>query len=82
MYRDTRSNPDIRIYPMLKSSTVRHVVGGEYPLHRLFPTFLIVARRTAPVGALPQELSSRRARATGFDKRACGRCRTAERLGP
>jgi hypothetical protein len=56
MYMDTRSDPDIRIYPMLKSSVLRHVLGAQYPLHRLFPTFLIVSRRTGPVGALPQEL--------------------------
>ena len=39
---DTGADADIRIYPMLKSSTLGYVVGAEYPFHRLFPTFLIV----------------------------------------
>jgi len=73
MYMGTRADPEIRIYPMLKSSTVRHVVGAEYPFRRLFPTFLIVRVILVPVGASRQQLSSRRVGANGFDQEACGR---------
>jgi hypothetical protein len=73
MHMDTGADTHIRIYPMLKSSTLRHVVGAEYPLHRLFPTFLILRAVSAPVGALRQRLSSRRVWANGVDQQACGR---------
>ena len=73
MYMGTQADPEIRIYPTLKSSTVRHVVGAEYPLHGLFLTFLIVRVILVPVGASRQQLSSRRVWANGFDPEACGR---------
>jgi hypothetical protein len=73
MYMDTGADADIRIYPMLKSSTLRYVVGAEYPFHRLFPTFLIVRAVFAPVGAPRQQLSSGRVRANRVDQQTCGR---------